>query len=369
MGLVSLRVWGDVAPVPPDPGISAQAKTELNNMEPYTAEIAQKISEEVNKLVQNPTDPGTVAMVRQWLITEDPRTATARYQETYSQTLNQTFVSVLSQGDPPVNTKINIGLVIKDLNAPKMNLTPTAEKLLADKCQGVVLVGEEAAWAILRVSLQNPNFAAATRDKLLAAIVASVGANSDGPLAGPIADQAYRAINPTQWGGTMPEGDNLSALIISNMRLQQLRIEVYITTGVPANPDADTYASSLLLAKAGWPAMSGDQQLQAVQYAVNLVSLMGQRAAVPGQAPNQELIDALKAEGTWLSYFAIMIQDTALQGVCDQVSKLSAGLPAATIKATCDAVPPQAKLTFTDLKDPPLITSGPSSAPTSEPSQ
>ena len=124
MGLVSLRVWGDVAPVPPDPGISAQAKTELNNMEPYTAEIAQKISEEVNKLVQNPTDPGTVAMVRQWLITEDPRTATARYQETYSQTLNQTFVSVLSQGDPPVNTKINIGLVIKDLNAPKMNLTP-----------------------------------------------------------------------------------------------------------------------------------------------------------------------------------------------------------------------------------------------------
>jgi hypothetical protein len=371
MGLMSLRVRGDVTPVVPDPGISAQAKADLN-MAPYSAEIAQKISVEMTKLKQNPSDPGIVAMVRQWLITEDPPTATPRYQEAYSLALNQVFMNVLTQGDPPVNTKINIGMVIKDLNAPKMNLAPTAQKLLADKCQAVVFVGEQAAWAILQVSLQNPNFTAAMRDKLLAAIVASVGANSDGPLAGNIADQAYRAIDPPQWrAGAMPQGDNLSALILSNMSLQKSRIEAYRTTGVPANPEADTYASSLLLTKVGWPAMSEDQHVQAVQLAVNLVSLMGQRAAVPGQAPNPELINALKAEGTWLSYFAVMIQDSALQAVCDQFKNLSAGMPAATIKSVCEAVFPQAQMNpeFSSLEAPPPISSGPSSAPASQPSQ
>jgi len=361
MGLVSMRVRGDVVPVPPDPGISADAKTSLR-MEPFAA---------VNKLVQNPTDPGMVAMIRQWLITEDPATARPPYQETYSQALNRTFMNLLSQGDPPVNTKINMGLVIKDLNAPKMNLAPTAEKLLSDKCQAVVLVGEQAGQAILQVSVQNPNFTSEKRDKLLAAIVASVAANSDGPLAGAIAEQAYRAINPKLWNaGAMPQGDNLSAFILANLNLQKSRIEAYRTTGVPGNPDADTYASSLLLAKEGWNVMNSDQQFQAVQAAVYLVSYMGQRAAVSGQASNQDLIKALQDEGFWLSGMAGNIGDTVLQGVCDQVHKLSAGMPADTIKSTCEAVftTAQGNPAFTELKQPQNIAGGPSSAPSSEPS-
>jgi hypothetical protein len=370
MGLVSFRVWGDVTPVPPDPGIADKAKTALV-MAPYSADIAQRISDEVNKLVQNPSDPGTVAMVRQWLITEDPPTATPPYQETYSLALNQMFMSVLSQGDPPVNAKINIGLVIKDLNGPKMNLAPTAEKLLGDKCAAAAFVGEQAAQAILQGALQNPNFTAATRDKLLAAIVGSVAANSDGPMAGFIADKAYRAINPKMWSPpTMPSGDNLAALITNNLNLHQSRIEVYRTTGVPANPAADTYASYLLLSNEVWNAMSDAQRLQAVQSAVNLVSLMGQRVAAPGQASNEELIGALKAEGFWLSNMAQNIQDSPLQAVCDQVNKVTAGMPAAAIKAACDAVFVQAQQNpaFTTLQQPPSI-SGPTSAPTSEPSK
>jgi hypothetical protein len=328
----------------------------------------------VNKLVQNPTDPGMVAMVRQWLITEDPPTATPPYQETYSQALNLTFMNVLSQGDPPVNTKINIGLVINDLDAPKINLAPTAQKLLGDKCPAVVFVGELAAKAILQEGLQNRNFTPAMRDKLLAAIVASVAANCDGPMPMPafIAEKAYFAINPKMWTpNTIPSGDNLSALIINNLDLQQSRIDVYKTTGVPADPKADTYASYLLLSNEVWPAMSPDQQLKAMQKAVNLVSLMGQRAAVSGQASNPDLIGALKEEGYWLGLLAQSLGDAQLQGVCDQVNKLSAGMPGTTIKAACDAVVTQATQNpaFSSLEPPPTISSGPSSAPATEASK
>jgi len=374
MGLVSFRVRGDVARVPPDPGISAQAKDDLN-MGPYSAEIAQKIGAEMNKLIQNPTDPGTVAMVRQWLITEDPPTAKPPYQTTYSQALNQTFMNVLSQGDPPVNAKINIGLVIKDLDAPKMNLVPTVEKLLGDKCQAVVFVGEQAAWGILQVSIRNPNFTAAMRDKLLAAVVASVGANSDGPVAGFIAEQAYCAINPKMWKtSSMPSGDNLSALIDQNLNLLEARIKIYQTTGVPAFPKGDTFPSYWLLSDnpiQGWSAMSNAQQIRTVQDGLDLVSLMGQRAALAGQAANPELVGALREEGQWLSNMAQVLGDGQLQTVCDQVVKLSPGMPGAAIKATCEAVYPQAILNpaFSTLRPGALnISAGPSSAPASQPS-
>jgi hypothetical protein len=374
MGLVSLRVRGDVTRVPPDPGISAQAKADLN-MAPYSAEIAQKIGDEVNKLVQNPTDPGTVGMIRQWLITEDPPTARPPYQTTYSEALNRTFMNVLSQGDPPVNAKINIGLVIKNLDAPKMNLAPTVEKLLADKCQAVVFVGEQAAWAIVQASIQNPNFTAATRDKLLAAIAGGVAANSDGPLAGFIADKAYCAINPKMWAPpSMPSGDNLSALIDQNLNLLELRIKIYQATDVPAFPKGDTFPSYWLLSDnpiQGWSAMSNAQQIRTVQDGLDLVSLMGQRAALAGQASNPELVGALREEGQWLSNMAQVLGDGQLQTVCDQVVKLSPGMPGATIKAACDAVYPQALLNqaFTNLRPQALsISSGPTSAPTSEPS-
>jgi hypothetical protein len=64
------------------------------------------------------------------------------------------------------------------------------------------------------------------------------------------------------------------------------------------------------------------------------------------------------------------IQDSPLQAVCDQVNKVTAGMPAAAIKAACDAVFVQAQQNpaFTTLQQPPSI-SGPTSAPTSEPSK
>jgi hypothetical protein len=373
MGLVSLRVRGDVTSLPPDPGISDRAKTALNEAA-FSADIAQRISDEVNKLVLNPSDKGTVAMVRQWLNSEDPPTATHPYQEAYSQALNQTFMSVLAQSNLPVNTRINIGLVIKELKGPKMNLAPTAEKLLADKCPAVVLVGEQAARAILQGAIQNPNFTPEMRDKLLAAIVQGVTANLDGPLAGFIADEGYRAINPKVWTTpAMPSGDNLSALILSNLSLQQSRIEAYRTTGVPANPLSDTYASFLLLSDDVWPVMDKDQQFKAVQFAANLVSLMGQRLTAPGLAAGQaqDLVAALKEEGSWLRQLGEIISDVQLQQIGDQIGKLTMGTPPAAVKSACEAVVPELVQNpqFNSLTSPPTISSGPSSAPTSQPSQ
>jgi hypothetical protein len=362
-----------VTPLPPDPGISAAAKTALD-MAPFNAEIAQKISDEVNKLVKNPSDPGTVAMVRQWLITEDPPTGMQPYQEAYSQALNRTFMNVLAQPDAPVNAKINIALVIKDLAAPKMNLVPTAEKLLADKCPAVVYVGEEAACAILPGALQNPNFNPAMRDALLKAIVAGVENNPDGQLAGFIADRAYRAINPMQWtAGAMPQGGNLSALFDCNMKLQGSRIKMY-KAGVPRYPMADTFASYLLLSRNSWNAMNNNQQVNAVQLAVNLVSVMGQRLAAPGLVGSQaqDLVDAFKEQGAWISGLGGIIGDPQLAPIGDQISHLNVGMPPAAIKSACDALFQELSQNipaFSTLVPPPNILSTSNSAPATEASQ
>jgi hypothetical protein len=343
-------------------------------MAPYSAVIAQKISDEVNKLVQNPGDPGTVAMVRQWLITEDPPTAMPPYQEAYSQALNRMFMSVLAQPDTPINAKINIALVIKDLAAPKMNLVPTAQKLLADKCPAVVYMGEQAAFAILRVALQNPNFKPAMRDALLKTIVEGVENNPDGPLAGFIADQAYRAMNPTMWGAKLQDlqGDNLSALFDYNMKLQESRINLY-KAGVPAYPTADTFASFLLLSRDAWNAMNPDQQLKAVQLAVNLVSLMGQRMAVTGLVGSQaqDLFEAFKEEGNWLKDLGDMLGDGQVSQAGDQISRLTGGTPLPTVKSTCEALFPavQQNPAFSTLEPPPKISSNSSSTPATEASQ
>jgi hypothetical protein len=373
VGLVSMWVRGDVATVPPDAGISDRAKTALNEAN-FSAEIAQKISDEVNKLVQNPSDKGTVAMVRQWLNSEDPPTATHPYQEAFSQALNQSFLNVLEQSNPPVNTKINFGLVIKDLNGPKMNLAPTAQKLLADKCQAVVFVGEQAVWAILPEALQNPNFKPVVRDGLLSAVIGGVKANSGPPLGGLIAEWAYRAINPKLWaGGTMPQGDNLSALVDCNLNLQKSRLDIYQNIGIPEFPKADTYASYLLLSGDVWGKMSNAQQLEAVQWAVNLVSLIGQRAAVPGQSTDQtrELTDALISEGSWLKVLAGILADPQMQAACDQIVNMQVGITPAAIKTACEAVVSQVlqNPAFSSLTPPPTIGSNPSSMPATEASK
>jgi hypothetical protein len=364
IGLICVGANGDVTAMPADPPISPQAQSALN-MAPFADELA-KIGPEVDKLVRNAGDQPTVSMVRKWLVDQDPANATNPYQVAYAAALNQVFLNALAQPNTPITAKLNMGIVISSLAGPKANLAPTITKLLEDANPVVAYWGLKATEAMLPWALQDANFNNSdARGILLDAVVKAVSLHSDGKLAGPIAESAYNAINPKKqtWRGAAPTGAAFSALVDANLSLQQSRLAIYQTKGAPASPIADTYPTYLLLSNMGWPAMNLTQQLQAVQQAADFISLAGQRASVQAVNVNQDLIQALKEEGEWVSLLGQILSDVPIQQVGTVVRDITPGTPAATIVQDCSAVFPaiQNNPQFTSLR-PPLTVGAPPGA-------
>jgi hypothetical protein len=344
MALTSSIARADVPAVPSDVPITAAAKTSLNQST-YADEITQKVSAEVQKMAENASDAGTVKMTREWLVAENPPAASAPYQQNYAAALNAAFMNVLGQGDPPVNFRINTGIVISKLSGPKESLAPTVIKLLQDKCAAVVLWGNRAAGAMFPLAMRNPNgtFSAAggVGSKVLDAIVASLSAHLDGPMSGDIADAAFKAVNPRFWDvekGVMPPSAAMAMLADANLKMQSARIDVYKNTGVPENPLADTYPSYLLLKQDAWSGMTQQQQLQAAQNAVDLVSLMGQRFVNKAANPNQDLMTAIQELGRWIQELGARLNNPGVQAAGNQVKTLNPTMPAKTITDACDSV-------------------------------
>jgi hypothetical protein len=371
IGLLGACVKGDVTALPSDPPIAPAAQSALN-MAPFTGELA-KVGPEIDKLMQNASDPATVSMVRNWLIEQDPPTATNPYQEAYAAALNDAFVKALADPKAPITAKINMGIVIKSLEGPKANLAPTVVKLLGDPNAVVAQWGLKAAGAMLPGALQDPNFNNnGQRAAVLAAVTAAVVAHPDGPLAGAIADEAYRAINPKLWSvGPVPTDAALAALIDDNLELQKERLAIYLNKGVPAFPKGDTYPSWLLLANPAWSTMNPAQQLQAVQQAADFVSLAGQRLAPAGATMNmnQDIIDGLVEEGKWINALGQILNDQSIQQVGTDVFHITQGTPVVTIQTACNAVfgALQGNPALTALTPPPTLGGSPGTTPTAPP--
>jgi hypothetical protein len=367
IGLLCALVKGDVTALPADPPIAPAAQSALN-MTPFINELA-KVGPEIDKLMQNASDPATVSMVRTWLIDQDPPTATNPYQEAYAGALNDAFVKALADPGAPITAKINIAIVIKSLAGPKANLAPTVVKLLGDPKAVVAQWGLKSAGAMLPGALQDPNFNNnGQRAAVLAAVTAAVAAHSDGPLAGPIADEAYRAINPKLWSvGPVPADAALAALIDANLELQKERLAIYLNKGVPAFPKGDTYPSYLLLSSSTWPTMTPVQQLQAVQQAADLVSLAGQRLAPAGatMSMNQDIVEALIEEGKWINSLGQILNDQSIQTVGSDVNHITQGTPVQAIQTACGNVfgAMQQNPALTALTPPPTLGGGPGTTP------
>ena len=330
----------DVPTVPMDVGITATAQNSLNPAT-FSGEVNQKVSAEVQKLEENAGDPGVVKMVRTWLITQNPPTASGPYQQAYANALNTAFISVLGQGDPAVNFRVNAGIIITNLSGPKEGLGDTVIKLLQDKCPAVVLWGEKAAESIFPRAMQNANnpFNAqgGMGGKMLDAVVKSITTQPDPKVGGDVAEAAFRAVNPGLWTikGLTPAPAAFGALIDANLQMQATRINIYQNTGVPQNPRADTYPSYLMFVANVWKTMTPQQQQSAVQNAVNLTSYMGQRAAKQAANQNQELVGALKEEGQWIANLGIILGDANVQTAGDAVRNLNATLPGKQIADAC----------------------------------
>ncbi len=370
IGLTCCRTMGEVSPVAADPGISDTSKTDLNlaTNPAEIAEITQKVTDEVAKLAQNPSDPAMVSMVRQWLIDEMQLQGNAggairlHTRKPMQAELNTAFMGVLNSPSTPVNTRLNIGIVIKSLPGSKSaKLAPSVVKLLKDKSLAVVLWGEKAAGAILPLGVQDAAFNAGPRDEILAAVIDAVAAHPDGPISGMLAEDANQAINPKLYtwpSGLFPTPAVLSVLVDANLKLQEVRLKIYENSGVPDWPLADTYASYLTLGSPDvWNAMTTAQQLQAAQQASDFVSLASQRAAGRAANLNDDLIGALVEEGRWIQELGTTLNDDPLRTAGIGVNKLGVAAPPNVIRDACSAVYPafQQNPNFSNLTAPPTI--------------
>jgi hypothetical protein len=287
-------------------------------------------------------DSATVNMVRTWLIAQNPPTASGPYQQAYAAALNAAFMNVLGQGNAPVNFRVNAGIIIKYISGPKESLAPTVILLLTDKSPAVVLWGERAAEEVFPLAMQNANgafnAAGGMGSKMLDAVVKSVTTQPDAPMAGDVAEAAYRAINPHLWDVKLtPPAGPMASLVDANLKLQGIRIQIYKTVGVPANPVADTYASYFFFWPGTWTVMNQQQQQQAVQSATDLTSYMGQRAAMlQAASQNQELISALKEEGKWIQKLGVILNDTNVQTAGQTLSVLHPDMTGKTVTDACD---------------------------------
>jgi hypothetical protein len=347
VGLMSLPALGadatpaatDVPAVPMDVGITDTAQNSLNPAT-FTDEVTQKVRAEVQKLEQNSTDPGTVQMVRTWLISQNPPTASVPYQQAYVNALNTAFLGALGQGDPAVNFRVNVGIVITNLSGSKEALGDTVIKLLQDKCPAVVLWGERAAESIFPRAMQNANSAFNAQggmgSKMLDAVVKSVTTQPDAPMSGDVARAAFHAVNPRLWDVKLtPAPAPFGALIDANLAMLGTRISIYQNVGVPQDPMADTFTAYLLFTTNVWTIMTPTQQQSAVQDAVDLTSYMGQRAQKQAANQNQELVAALREQGQWIANLGTILQDNTVQAAGQAIKNLNATLQGKQIADAC----------------------------------
>jgi hypothetical protein len=376
------RAAADLAALSPDPGIPLQFK-EDNNAASHFDEILQQVHTEMQKMEQNPADQPTVSMIRQWLVDEmqiagNAANTTEEYKETYTKALNKEFLDALSKPDAPVAVRLNIGLVISQLPGRAVNLKPTVCKLLQDPSAAVADVGEKAAEAILPQGLLPTGLAAADLDDLIDNIIKAVTDHPAPPMGAMVADGAYKAINPCLPGwpqNLFPQGNGLATLINANLKLQQQRITLYINTGIPQNPLADTYASYFLMTfspnRNVWGSMTTNQQVMTIQQASDLIGLAGQRAQGRSANENEDVVDALREEGSWLQQLADgPLQDSGISAAGAGVYKLSRTSTGAEILQACNAVAPalQANNLFATLKPPPDLIAAKSADNTTQPS-
>jgi len=359
VGVLGVSARADIAAVPDDPPITDAAK-QAEDQSQYTDEISQKVTAEVQKLVDKSSDPATVKMVREWLIQQDPQGqgVSAAYRTAYTNALNQAFITVLAQPNAPLVARLNMGVVIAGLVGAKDNLSPTVIALLKDKCPAVIIWGEKAAEAMLPLALNIANNAfnnGGQRDEVLDAIEKAVLAHPTGPMAWDIAQSGYEAINPRMWSSKnlTPAAPNQAALVKANMDLQGERIKYYLNTGVPENPQADTLASYYLMWNQIWGSLNNNDRTTVLQDSINLTGLMALRVGGLGNIQNAELIEALKKEGTWIEHLGKDLPDQGIEAAGTQlVSTARIDAKGAEIVAASQGIYAAMSATFQGLNPP-----------------
>jgi hypothetical protein len=353
-----------------DPGIDPQLKS---NPDPSAQKsvIAGAVNKEVAKLA-NDADPTGQSAARDWLVAEtllnnSADATSSGYIDIYTDSVNKSFAPLLANPATSTRTKVLAAIVTEKVaeHANNINLVPTVELLLADKSDAVAMWGERAASKLSASVLQAIAIPSGDRDKFINAIVKAVADHPTAPIGGAIAEDAYLGLNPIS-NKLQVSGPVLQSLINANLQMQSSRIALY-KTDMPDNPNADTYGSLFLLDDNYWGILTEKQQLAAMQSASDLIWMAAQRAAAKASNQNQDLILAIEHESSLVSHLAnSKLNDKNLADVAQQASLLKIGTRGDLIRQTCEplysAIAKSSNL-FDELKQPPDLGGGPTTAP------
>ncbi len=253
------------AELPVDVRTSANADAQKPAIQQYVSALVGQI---------RGTDPKLASQAREELTKQVESNPTAgiqvsaSFQLVYSSAVMNDIQTMLKS--PDVRDRLSAGVIVQRLsNATKlMSLQQATQTLLADESPAVALWGVKSAAALIPTVL-NGGFAA-QNEKLTTGIVDAVKKH---PQSGPIAQDAYRALDVTKIQPPLPAAGIAKATAAMNDMLAA-RVQLYIK-GLPADVQADRDPTLFL-----WNVVNAKQpevMVTSVQNLVNLLSVTSQR--------------------------------------------------------------------------------------------
>ena len=299
---------------------------------------------------QNPLQQARArnALINETLINGQP-SASATYLDVYAQTLNQQLLPLTKH--PSARVRLNAAIVTANVAviANNIHLAPTALAFLSDQSDAIVLWGMKAARAIIPAELAFPGqFNAA----LTNAIVPTVVKHSHGQVAGAIALEAYAALSIDVWGRNPPPAQ-INPMIPHMLTLLHERLKLYIK-GVPPSPRAEQTGTNFLTNPKVWPLLNKDQQVEAMQAIVDLISLAGQQAQAANPGDFFELVQTIQRAASGVS---TVLPPNSAQALAPAAALVPGKDSKATVQQAVQGVLQAVKAVpqFGQLKDPPQI--------------
>jgi hypothetical protein len=328
----------------------------IKNAEPLPPADQQALAASIKDKVAllGSPNPGEQTRARTWLVSEaslpGEKPAKNGYVTAYGNAVSANVAPLTSS--PDARVRLNAAIVVAETARVTggIQLAPTAQALLNDKSEAVVLWGMKAArWIIpaqVRAGLPNT---------LANAVVTAVKNHLEGQVAGAIADEAYNAVTldvvgPSFRNVTPDQAKTMAPFVL---QLLEARRPLYVK-GVPSAPRADATATRFLSDPKVFGNLPPAQQQQAMQAMSDIVALAAQQAQAANNADRAELATTVYLAGLAVAT-QLPEQMQAIQQASQQINN-PATATAAQIASMAQAVSAALKgSTKFKLNDPPAV--------------
>ncbi len=302
------------APAAPTIPLGAQQAADASSFQPQIHTYVTKYFADLAS-----TDKAVRSVGRKQLIVGCPKGVTSSYAAIYGKEVNAGAAATLT-GVKPMPLRMNVALVLYSVaaNGDTLEVEPEVQILLDDRDAAVSYWAVKACEPLVKVLTAKQQLAGS---KLIPAIVAcSQKHTGTDPLSGDIAEDAYKALTPSEIEGisTNDLKSLVKPLIDPVLDLTESRMKLFATEMI-ADPGAEKIPANFL--SGNYSVMTEQQQHRTVQDLVTLITDLGVRAADYETDQNTAAkTDVSKRELMSLVRATIKTSASALVVVCNNPS-------------------------------------------------